>query len=58
MPDSKKFGWGKNGAISSKHSGMSNFILADGHAKAMRPTQTNPDGVNHPELNMWDAVRP
>ncbi|MBC7804713.1 MAG: DUF1559 domain-containing protein [Akkermansiaceae bacterium] len=56
-PDSKKFGWGKNGAISAKHSGFSNFIFADGHAKAMKPIQTNPDGVNRPDLNMWDAVR-
>ncbi|MBC8134791.1 MAG: DUF1559 domain-containing protein [Fibrella sp.] len=56
-PDSKKFGWGKNGAISAKHAGMSNFMFADGHAKAMKPTQTNPDGINKPELNMWDAIR-
>ncbi len=56
-PDSKKFGWGRNGAISDKHSSLSNFIFADGHAKALRPTQTNPDGVGHPELNMWDAKR-
>lgn len=56
-PDSKKFGWGQNGAISAKHAGMSNFVFADGHAKAMKPAQTNPDGVNRPELNMWDAVR-
>jgi prepilin-type N-terminal cleavage/methylation domain-containing protein/prepilin-type processing-associated H-X9-DG protein len=56
-PDSMLFGWGPNGAISAKHTGLSNFVFADGHAKAMKPTQTNPDGVNHPELNMWDAVR-
>jgi prepilin-type N-terminal cleavage/methylation domain-containing protein/prepilin-type processing-associated H-X9-DG protein len=57
-PDSKKFGWGKNGAISAVHTGQSNFVFADGHAKAMRPVQTNPDGVNRPDLNLWDAKRP
>jgi prepilin-type processing-associated H-X9-DG protein/prepilin-type N-terminal cleavage/methylation domain-containing protein len=56
--DSRKFGWGKSGAISTPHSGMSNFLFADGHAKSMKPVQTNPDGVNKPNLNMWDAVRP
>lgn len=56
--DSKKFGWGKNGALSDRHSGQTNFVFADGHAKSMRPVQTNPDGVNKPELNMWDAKRP
>lgn len=56
-PESKRFGWGKNGAISDKHSGQGNFVFADGHAKSMKPTQTNPDGVTKPELNMWDAKR-
>ena len=48
---------GPNGAVSVKHSEMSNFLFTDGHVKTMRPIQTNPDPKNHPELNMWDATR-
>lgn len=48
---------GPNGAVSSRHTDMANFAFADGHVKAMRPTATNPDPVNHPERNMWDATR-
>ena len=48
---------GPNGAVSTKHNEMSNFLFTDGHVKTMRPIQTNPDPKNHPELNMWDATR-
>ena len=48
---------GPNGAVSTKHNDMGNFLFADGHVKTMRPMQTNPDPTNHPELNMWDATR-
>ncbi len=48
---------GPNGAVSTKHNGMANFLFVDGHVKTMRPIQTNPDPTNHPELNMWDATR-
>lgn len=33
-------------------------MFADGHAKALRPEQTNPDGWNQPQNNMWYATRP
>jgi prepilin-type processing-associated H-X9-DG protein len=42
----------------SRHAGLTNFCFADGHAKAFRPEQTNPDGINRPQDNMWDAKRP
>jgi len=49
---------GPNGAVSTKHSEMANFLFTDGHVKTMRPIQTDPDRINHPELNMWNATRP
>jgi prepilin-type N-terminal cleavage/methylation domain-containing protein/prepilin-type processing-associated H-X9-DG protein len=48
---------GPDGAVSTKHNNMSNFLFVDGHVKTMRPYLTNPDNKNHPELNMWDATR-
>ena len=48
---------GPNGAVSTKHNDMSNFLFVDGHVKTLRPIATNPDPKNHPELNMWDATR-
>ncbi len=49
---------GPNGAVTAAHSLNTNFAFCDGHVKAMRPTATNPDPKNHPELNMWNATRP
>ena len=34
-----------------------NFAFTDGHAKAMRPEQTNPDPINQPLKNMWNSKR-
>jgi prepilin-type N-terminal cleavage/methylation domain-containing protein/prepilin-type processing-associated H-X9-DG protein len=48
---------GPNGAVSAHHSQMSNFLFVDGHAKAMRPYQTDPDPNKQPQNNMWDATR-
>lgn len=48
---------GPDGAVTAKHSGQANFAFADGHAKSMKPSATNPDPKNHPELNMWNATR-
>jgi prepilin-type N-terminal cleavage/methylation domain-containing protein/prepilin-type processing-associated H-X9-DG protein len=48
---------GPNGAASAQHSEFTNFVFVDGHAKAIRPTATNPDGKNRPQDNMWDATR-
>lgn len=49
---------GPEGAVSTKHAGLANFAFCDGHVKAMRPVQTNPDPVNRPQDNLWDATRP
>jgi prepilin-type N-terminal cleavage/methylation domain-containing protein/prepilin-type processing-associated H-X9-DG protein len=48
---------GPNGSVSATHAEMANFAFADGHVKSMRPIQTNPDGLNRPLDNMWDATR-
>lgn len=49
--------YGPNGAVTPLHSLNANFVMADGHAKSMRPTATNPDPNNRPGDNMWDAIR-
>jgi prepilin-type N-terminal cleavage/methylation domain-containing protein/prepilin-type processing-associated H-X9-DG protein len=46
-------GQGKNGS----YAGKSNFAFADGHAASKNPGSTNPDGINRPKDNMWDAKR-
>jgi prepilin-type N-terminal cleavage/methylation domain-containing protein/prepilin-type processing-associated H-X9-DG protein len=50
---------GPNGAVSTHHSDnkRANFAFVDGHVKSMVPSATDPDPVNHPELNMWDGNR-
>lgn len=48
---------GLNGGVMAIHSGMANFAFCDGHVKAMKPKATNPDPVNQPQNNMWDALR-
>jgi prepilin-type N-terminal cleavage/methylation domain-containing protein/prepilin-type processing-associated H-X9-DG protein len=52
-----KYPNGKNGAVGVNSSGKSNFVFADGHAKTMAPTATNPDPTGKPDQNMWDATR-
>jgi prepilin-type N-terminal cleavage/methylation domain-containing protein/prepilin-type processing-associated H-X9-DG protein len=49
---------GPDGSVSSTHAGQSNFLFADGHAKSMKPSATNPDGWKHPETNLWISNRP
>ena len=51
------FNKNENGAVSTKFNGMSNFVFSDGHAKSMKPVQTNPNQVSSPLLNKWDALR-
>lgn len=46
-----------DGAVSTKFSGQGIFVFSDGHAKAMKPVATNPDQINTPNLNKWDALR-
>lgn len=48
---------GPDGAVSAHHTLLANFLMADGHVKAMRPSATNPDPKNRPQDNMWDATR-
>jgi prepilin-type N-terminal cleavage/methylation domain-containing protein/prepilin-type processing-associated H-X9-DG protein len=52
-----KYPTGPNGCVTAHHSELANFLLVDGHAKALRPSSTNPNMVKNPELNMWDATR-
>ena len=58
--------FGKNGGVSARHSGMSNFIFCDGHVKSMKPPATNPQNstqsgaaaaMENRSRNMWDALR-
>jgi prepilin-type N-terminal cleavage/methylation domain-containing protein/prepilin-type processing-associated H-X9-DG protein len=48
---------GPDGAVTAKHNGIANFAFVDGHVKAMKPVQTNPNGATRPLDNMWDATR-
>jgi prepilin-type processing-associated H-X9-DG protein len=45
-----------DGGISTDN-GQAVFVFADGHAKSMKPVQTNPNDAANPEKNMWDAYR-
>jgi prepilin-type N-terminal cleavage/methylation domain-containing protein/prepilin-type processing-associated H-X9-DG protein len=49
---------GRRGGVSRSSNGQSSFAFADGHAKSLRPEQTNPDGCRQPARNMWDSQRP
>lgn len=49
---------GKHGAVGLTKADKANFTYADGHAKAVTPVATNPDPVNSPDKNQWDATRP
>jgi prepilin-type N-terminal cleavage/methylation domain-containing protein/prepilin-type processing-associated H-X9-DG protein len=49
---------GPDGAVTPVHNLLANFLLCDGHAKAMRAPSTDPDPVKQPQNNMWDATRP
>lgn len=46
-----------DGGVSVTYSGLGVFVFTDGHAKAMKPVQTNPNGFTRPQDNMWDAYR-
>ena len=57
LPTTAAYPNGPNGAVSGRHGEMANFIFTDGHVKAMKPAATNPDPVNRPLDNLWDATR-
>jgi len=51
---------GPDGSVSAHHNGMANFSFCDGHVKAMKPVNTNPQKGTQAEkdaANMWDARR-
>ncbi len=48
---------GPNGAVPALHNGQANFAFCDGHVKSMTPSATDPDPVNQPQNNMWNAIR-
>lgn len=56
-PKTNAYPNGPAGSVSSKFNGMSVFVYADGHCKAQKPEATNPDPVNQPDKNQWDAKR-
>lgn len=56
-PNTERWPRGTNGGNSNTNNGNSNYMFADGHAKGMKPTSTNPDGYNQPDKNKWDAKR-
>jgi prepilin-type N-terminal cleavage/methylation domain-containing protein/prepilin-type processing-associated H-X9-DG protein len=57
--------YGPNGLVSAPFSSgtLTNFAFVDGHAKAMKPAATNPDGAinasytSYDQNNMWVAIR-
>jgi prepilin-type N-terminal cleavage/methylation domain-containing protein/prepilin-type processing-associated H-X9-DG protein len=56
---------GYNGGVSAGHFDTSNFLFIDGHVKAMRPLDTNPNSTTDwndasdagQATNMWNATR-
>lgn len=51
FPEWAKFA--KEGAVTTRHNGLANFAFMDGHVKAMKPENTNPNGWENPG-NMWN----
>ncbi len=48
---------GSNGGVSLVTNNQANFAFSDGHTKTMNPGATNPDPINQPLRNMWNAER-
>lgn len=46
-----------NGAVGTHYTGKCPMVFTDGHAASVDPVRTNPDGVNRPQDNQWDAYR-
>ncbi len=45
------------GAIAAPYQNKGIFSFTDGHAKVLNPASTNPDPVNQPARNLWNAYR-
>ena len=58
LPVSKTNPQSRYGAVSETKGGISNFLLTDGHAKALQIASTNPNPDKEPGKNKWDALRP
>jgi prepilin-type N-terminal cleavage/methylation domain-containing protein/prepilin-type processing-associated H-X9-DG protein len=65
LPVNAPYPNGPAGSVSAKHNELADFVFCDGHAKALRPGQTRPQGPNvitegavvpNP-TDMWDARR-
>jgi prepilin-type N-terminal cleavage/methylation domain-containing protein/prepilin-type processing-associated H-X9-DG protein len=48
---------GPDGGVSIASGLNSNFAYVDGHAKSSQPRATDPDPINNPKANQWDADR-
>ena len=60
----RAFPYGNQGGVSTatiqdgkKAEESANFSFADGHAKSMKPSATNPDPINNPSANLWASKR-
>jgi prepilin-type N-terminal cleavage/methylation domain-containing protein/prepilin-type processing-associated H-X9-DG protein len=49
--------FGPAGSVSISTANKSNFAWTDGHAKSMNAVQTDPDPINQPQNNLWNADR-
>ncbi len=56
-PDTKPYPLGRQGGCPDRTSSLTNFVFCDGHVKAMKSSATNPDGLNRPQDNLWNALR-
>ena len=57
-PSNPYDGNGPNGGVMAVHQGLANFVFADGHAKAMKPSATDPTLYAAGDVgNMWVANR-
>jgi hypothetical protein len=61
VPDATRapgdFDYGPNGAVSSSYNNQAVFTFIDGHSKAMLPSASDPDPINQPQNNLWNAIR-
>ncbi|MCG9895042.1 MAG: prepilin-type N-terminal cleavage/methylation domain-containing protein [Fimbriimonadaceae bacterium] len=56
-PELRRIMQGRNGGVSAPYGDKANFVFTDSSAKSLSPAQTNPDGENRRQDNMWDGLR-